>query len=79
VSDAVEAALDRWFRNGWRADHPMAAEWVANMTAALAAADKARAVTDDEVVDALSDEIGRREVVEFLGWFHAAGMKVVRA
>lgn len=36
--EMVEAALDRWFWNGWRKDHPMAAEWVVNMRSALRAA-----------------------------------------
>jgi hypothetical protein len=39
ISDEmVMAALDRWFRNGWRTDHPMAAEWTVNMRTALTAA-----------------------------------------
>lgn len=38
TDEMVEAALDRWFRNGWRKDHPMAAEWVVNMRSAIRAA-----------------------------------------
>lgn len=55
MDKAVEAGLDAWFDGeDWRGDHPtMVPKWCAEMRAAITAADEARAVTNEEVVEAM--------------------------
>jgi len=77
VSDAVEAALKELLSN-FDADERK------SMAAALAAADRARAVTDEEVIDTVyawmaAHDVAHVTVSDTMKALHAAGMKVVWA